>query len=460
MRSQDGVRAYLNFLVASPILERGRNRRWYEVTLEVSIGVLVFLVIALPYVLRNIKFGLMAAIVGLWLLHVVRFRRIGLSKRVLWWWAGLTLVAGFGATTGLLRGGNMQGIKEGILYTALYPTCQLIIVGAAELCAGWKGAKVGLILGALLSSVLIVVQFMHVAGLIVPGYESLIRLFPQGALANNPNRNFGLTGSNSFLPRSVGYHLMLGPYLLLLGVQAWDKRRRAFAFLLWVAEGSVVAITARRAIWVAVSVALLIAWVLVRKRATPGDGKGLTEGIGVACVIVTMALAAPSILRMMGYTHMDTPLVHVLGNRPAAQTEDSNSVRLAQLKGLVRGIAKRPFLGHGFGAAAAGLGNRGATPWRYELWYLGLAYHLGLLALAVLMSMPVAAWWQRFRRWTAGNPMVSNDWIPLAVAATAWPLAGTNPYLATFGGQFILFVPLWGWLSAQGAASRDVRNVV
>ncbi len=428
--------------------------------MELLLGLLVSLVVALPFALRELKIGLMIIIAAIWALCAMRSHHMGLSRRVLLWWCGLLVVACIGTVIGYLRGSPFTGIREGFFYIAIYPTLQLILAGAAQICDAWRGLRYGLIAGALLSSALILVQFLHVAGYRLPDYAWLISFFPEGGLSGNPNRNFGLTGANSYLPRSVGYHVLLAPYLILLGATAWAQRRRAWAVVLWVAEIVVVAVVVRRAIWIAAVAGPVIGWFLLHYSSDRGPARRVRQGLVLVVSCLLLVLTAPTWTVLMGggnrvfQTMADGRVAH----REAE--EKQADPRLLQLRVLSEGILERPWLGHGFGAVAPAFADRGKTPWRYELWYLGLGYQVGLIGLAVLAAGPIALWWSGLRRWNFSKGRDWHSWAQLATAACVWPLAGTNPYLATFGGQLILFVPLWGWLAGTAIVTNGAASPI
>ncbi len=424
--------------------------------MDLLLGLLVSSVVALPFALRDLKIGLMIIVVATWALYAIRVRHMGLSRRVFLWWCGLIVVACIGAVTGYLRGSSFSGIREGLFYIAIYPTLQLILAGAAQIFDAWRGLRYGLIAGALLSSALILIQFLHVMGYRLPDYAWLISFFPEGGLSGNPNRNFGLTGANSYLPRSVGYHVLLAPYLILLGATVWAQRRRVWAVILWAAEIVVVAVVVRRAIWIAAVAGPIVGWFLLHYSSDKVLARRVRHGLVLSFSCLLLVWTAPTWTVLM--SSGNRVFQSMAGGRVAHRKAEKKQAdpRLLQLRVLSEGILERPWLGHGFGAVVPAFADRGQTPWRYELWYLGLGYQVGLVGLMMLAAGPIMLWWSGFRRWRFSKGRDWHLWIQLATAACAWPLAGTNPYLATFGGQLILFVPLWGWLAGTAVVTNRV----
>lgn len=124
-----------------------------------------------------------------------------------------------------------------------------------------------------------------------------------------------------------------------------------------------------------------------------------------------------------------------------ASTDLSAGIRREQFKNLVASWAEVPLLGAGHGASAEAI--RIATdPWSYELQYLALLFHVGLIGSAFYAASVFWTYRVGFRVIRQGG-VLSYYMIPILAGTTCFLLAqATNPYLAKYDFIWILFLPL------------------
>jgi hypothetical protein len=116
--------------------------------------------------------------------------------------------------------------------------------------------------------------------------------------------------------------------------------------------------------------------------------------------------------------------------------------RRDQFVALIDGWAQSPLLGAGHGAYAPSVIRSDETPWSYELTYINLLFHTGLIGMAGyiggaawigLMSYRIAR-----RGWSEAPSMV----VTLVGSASFMIANGTNPYLEKFDYIWVIFLPL------------------
>lgn len=116
--------------------------------------------------------------------------------------------------------------------------------------------------------------------------------------------------------------------------------------------------------------------------------------------------------------------------------------RRDQFVALVGGWLQHPVLGSGHGAPAPGVIRSIETPWAYELTYLNLLYHAGILGVA---AYGAGLFWVLFtaRRIAATGWSEAPYLISTLVGMSSFLLANaTNPYLEKYDSIWVLFMPI------------------
>lgn len=132
-----------------------------------------------------------------------------------------------------------------------------------------------------------------------------------------------------------------------------------------------------------------------------------------------------------------------------------------QLSALLSGWSEQPLLGAGLGAVAPGLVRSVEQPWAYELSYLALLFHVGVVGVALYAY---GLYWivrgiRRVAR--SGGPLAAPAVAVLTGTACFLVANATNPYLQKFDSLWVLFLPVAvvnTWLVAGGAAQATGRS--
>jgi hypothetical protein len=119
----------------------------------------------------------------------------------------------------------------------------------------------------------------------------------------------------------------------------------------------------------------------------------------------------------------------------------SNIARAEQMDSLLAGWVESPFLGNGLGTSSSILRNED-LPWAYELSYLALIFHTGLLGLVIYVS--AISWiFAASARLMIAHNMSKPMFLPLLTGLACFLIANaTNPYLSTFDYLWTIFLPL------------------
>lgn len=117
------------------------------------------------------------------------------------------------------------------------------------------------------------------------------------------------------------------------------------------------------------------------------------------------------------------------------------SLRYQQAVALIQGWLESPWLGHGHGAVASIVRSE-EMPWAYELQYLALLFHTGILGTLLYAGCIGWIYWQGVRAIRV-SPVHGRIMFPLLVGLTCFLVANaTNPYLLKFDFMWVVFLPL------------------
>ncbi len=116
--------------------------------------------------------------------------------------------------------------------------------------------------------------------------------------------------------------------------------------------------------------------------------------------------------------------------------------RRDQFAALINGWKEQPFFGSGHGMPARGVIRSIETPWSYELSYVALLFHTGLVGAVAyaggVVWMGVMAYAIARRGWSEAPSMVAT-----LVGTSSFLVANaTNPYLEKYDYLWVLFLPI------------------
>ena len=164
-------------------------------------------------------------------------------------------------------------------------------------------------------------------------------------------------------------------------------------------------------------------------------------------------LASLTVLTTIGITAFGLNPILILESLASGFTfsgfmSDSEYARHQQFFALLNGWTNAPLLGAGLGAAAEGSIRSIEQPWAYELSYLALLYHTGVLGIAIYGSAVLWIFLSGLRS-VRTDPRSAAVLLPVLTGAFCFLIANaTNPYLTKFDYLWILFLPV-GVLNAH-----------
>lgn len=235
---------------------------------------------------------------------------------------------------------------------------------------------------------------------------------------------------------------------LLTALISWSKELNPPVSRVWLWTALlmgvvVILLSGRRALWIILFISPFLA--LAFRQLLPGEIRKTTRKIATG-VLVGLVVGGLGIYGYITYTfHFDiTGAVDELqqGFEFNDSTQDSPFARQQQFLAMKEDLSASPILGYGHGAVAHYSVRSEDTPWAYELAYLALMLHTGLLGFTLYLGGVV--WIYRH-----GCRMIrSGTWLgllmlPVLVGMTAFLIGNaTNPYLEKYDFLWVIFLPV------------------
>jgi hypothetical protein len=140
-----------------------------------------------------------------------------------------------------------------------------------------------------------------------------------------------------------------------------------------------------------------------------------------------------------------TPLIDLNGIASQFLTigdEFKEGARYTQFNVLMNEWMEMPLLGHGAGAAADGIIRSEKMSWAYELSYVALLFHTGIIGCC-LYSLAILWIFVTGIRIIRNDSMATPVLFPLLVGLAAFLIVNaTNPYLGKFDYLWTIFLPV------------------
>jgi hypothetical protein len=141
--------------------------------------------------------------------------------------------------------------------------------------------------------------------------------------------------------------------------------------------------------------------------------------------------------------------------------DGSASVRAEQFVALVREWSEHPFFGLGHGASAGGSVRSEAFPWAYELSYVALLFHTGLVGFAIYTAGVGWIFLMGLRMIRSGGRLAFYM-LPVLVGTGCFLIGNaTNPYLEKFDYIWVIFLPVAlinFWLLGKNSLGERLFN--
>ena len=266
-----------------------------------------------------------------------------------------------------------------------------------------------------------------------------------------------------YLP-SIASLIFLVPFTIS-ALLTWPKQSKTPVRPLWLwgalALGlALTLLSGRRSLLVAVGISPII--VLMCRMLLPGKGYVLSR-TGVVCGVAGIAFLVGSIfvsLRILLGIDVQAMFEYFMKGFEF-MTDSSAYARREQFLALLEGWAASPLVGAGHGAVAGDVVRSLDMPWSYELTYLALLFHTGLIGFGLYSAAVLWVVWEAVRVIRAGGRLAAYT-ISALVGMICFLIAnGTNPYLEKYDFLWMIFLPIALinlWRMRQAQTSVGVLN--
>jgi len=417
-------------------------------TLNRAIGVLglalFFLMLFVPHTYRPVKAGLLALLLaGISCSIFCKEKTIRLHPHIAVWSLVLSTTCTFFIVRGLLN--DAPGATDIRSVYALAP------VLFATLIASISTKGLHMIMATLVAAAVALGLYgaMYIAH--AKGY------WPDELyLALNQGQAIGFyDGFVEYQMYSISTLVALVPILAVALVE-WRKGispvPRAWLWLGYVTCFGLVILSGRRALWLVLFCLPFVYAFLLAFQPRPIEWPRMRGRLLIIMqlliysAVVFVVLAATfglNLNKMLTYAHASIPQASSpVASGPVASGPDASALlRNQQAVALWQGWLEEPWLGHGHGAVAAVIRNE-QRPWQYELSYLALLFHTGIVGTLIFAASIGWVYWQGLR--IIRQSSLYGPYMMAALAGTSGALIAhaTNPYLNTFDCMWMIFLPL------------------
>jgi hypothetical protein len=252
-------------------------------------------------------------------------------------------------------------------------------------------------------------------------------------------------GYIEFILHSVSSLFFLVPFIIA-ALMTWSKEEPMPVSRLWLwvafALGVIIVLFSARRVLIGI-VALSPLFTLCIQQFLPPSMKWVRTVFGVRALLC----AGGFFLSILVYLHVTYEFsLGVLLDTFAVGwdfTEEQSALdRREQFFPLLQGWSESPIFGSGHGASVAGSIRSDEMPWAYELSYLALLFHTGMLGFIAYMSGVAWIFWMSLKIIRFGDHF-SLYMLPLLVGFSCFLIGNaSNPYLEKFDYMWVIFLPV------------------
>lgn len=215
----------------------------------------------------------------------------------------------------------------------------------------------------------------------------------------------------------------------------------------------IILLSARRAVWLAVAISPIIIYIIYRlSNIKLKITRYVLPGIALTFVVTLSAI----LFSMDSESFVNEFFSSFEFDNPASE---SNYLRLEQYNALIDGWKQSPVIGAGLGAAASGSVRDVLAPWAYELSYLALLFHTGIIGL-LIYSLSVLWIVYKSVRLSRINKLNAIMLLPQITSLIAFLLINaSNPYLGKFDYLWTIFLPVTTINAIMISSKESLENV-
>lgn len=395
---------------------------------------LFFMMLFVPTTYPLMKAILLAFVLGVIFVGMLERGQLELHPTILLWTLFMVIVGGVFMVLGMING-TPGAWRVGTIYI-LWPLVYTVLVAGIVRKDVFDGLFRVLVLSTIAIALYTLSYLLHEGGWLPDTFYIEI----------NQGQSVGFySGYIEYAMYSLSSLLFLVPFLVTaLLIWTKDASMPVSRFWLWVAFfwGLILTfLSGRRALLLVVAMApvlTLILWMFLapmHKSASRNmvrhvflylGGVGVVLFIGLKFVIdYDLQAMAEMFLEGFDFGGDESPLA-----------------RAEQFLVLLQEWAESPLLGQGHGAAAFGSLRSDEQPWAYELSYMALLFHTGLIGFLAYASGVVWIFWMGLKIIRSGSR--TSLYMTPVLVGTACFLVGnaTNPYLEKFDYLWVIFLPV------------------
>ena len=240
--------------------------------------------------------------------------------------------------------------------------------------------------------------------------------------------------------------IFLVPFMLTM-LFTWQKNSdvpisKYWIWLAFLLGFAVAILSGRRAVWLVLAISPLL--IVAIKMFTARRIRFVigTKLLGSVFVLLTMIV----VLFFAGtnFAGLDITMIsrELFAGFDFVGGGAGEAARVEQFFALIDGWQQNPLFGAGHGAAVAGSLRSVEMPWAFELSYLALLYHTGLLGFFIYSAGVIWTLWMGIKI------IRSEHWLnkymqPVLVGMVCFLVANaTNPYLTKYDYIWVIFLPV------------------
>ena len=396
---------------------------------------LFFLMLFVPTAYQPLKAVLIVVVLATILMEAFLTKRFAVHSTVLALTLAMSLTGLAFVNLGLLNR-NPGALRVMAVYV-FWPLLYLLFVAGSARVAILKGLMQVLAAATIAISIYTLLYILHSAN-VLPGF--LYYELDQG-------QSIGFyDGHIRYALYSISSLLFLVPFLLSALV-LWPRDieppvSRRWLWIAFLISVPPVFLTERKILWLLVLATPFMA--LALRSILPVENKRATRKIARRTVLGIVGIGVVLLLVLRFALNFDFAVIsNLIGDalNLSSGTSEDVVVRKGQYVAMMSEWANSPLLGTGLGGVASYVRND-EQPWTYELSYVALLYHTGIIGVLIYAAGIIWTYWNSFLV-IRTDRMLGLYMAPILVGTTCFLIGNaTNPYLEKYDYLWVLFLPI------------------
>jgi hypothetical protein len=244
---------------------------------------------------------------------------------------------------------------------------------------------------------------------------------------------------------SISSLIFLVPFLIT-AIIFWSNENKmpVSQLWLWIATSLVLIaaiLTGRKVVWLTIIITpmiITVIWLLLGSATEAFPKKYMKVKIFGLVILTSIIYLCLNIFVGIDFFAIEESLYSGFdfGNDEIA------ALRSEQFFALLKGWLENPLLGSGLGGTVEGMVRSDEQPWSYELSYMALLFHTGIIGVSIYFSGVAWIFVKAYKIIRSGDRLAFY-FIPVIVGSACFLIAnGTNPYLEKFDYMWIIFLPI------------------